>query len=622
MRLVEIRSLDGPNVYRLEPTIKLEVAIGRRRTWFGQRLPGAHARVRLGAPIPASQLPLPIHDLAAWVRRLHRLTGADGWLAAETRPGTGGRSRVPVTAHRTSEPGHWVIAFPWGQRGRAEAIAAGAYRLVELDLAPGTTRSPDRPGGSRALGRVLRSVADASTDPPTWIRDVDRRMPAVSISGTNGKTTTTRMITHILRASGRRVGTTTSEGVLIDEILVEAGDLTGPLGARSVLERPDVEVAVLETARGGIVLRGAGYESNDASVLTNVSSDHMDLQGLHTLPELAEVKSTIVRMTRPQGVVVLNAEDDLVAAAARVARAPVWWFAVGGPNRRVRRHAARGGTAFVIIDGAIAELAGGRATPIVPLERVPSTLGGIARHNVANALAAAAAARALGATREAVSEGLRTFAPTAEAAPGRLNLYRRGDQVVMVDFAHNEGGLEVALDTVEGLAGDRAARGGRAWLGVIIGTAGDRPDDTLRGIGRMAATRADAVAIKETLGYLRGRTRGSVIGELRAGVASAGLDGRAVPVFEGETAAVAGMLDTWGAAGQRRAAAGAGSSTERGDPRSPSPHGMPGVLLVMCHAEREAVVAVLEKDGFAPVGVEELSRLRDLFPATRTPPGG
>ena len=205
------------------------------------------------------------------------------------------------------------------------------------------------------------------------------------------------------------------------------------------------------------MLRGVGYESNDASVLTNVSSDHMDLHGIHTLPELAEVKSVICRITRPDGVVVLNADDDLVAAVAQRVTAPVWLFSTAArARRRIRRHLAGGGTAFVLEDGQLVELAPAGRSPIVAVTDVPATLGGLARHNIANALAAAAGARAMGATQAQVADGLRTFSPSAEQAPGRLNLYRRGETTVIVDFAHNEAGVSAVLDVAEGLVGDRA----------------------------------------------------------------------------------------------------------------------------------------------------------------------
>jgi cyanophycin synthetase len=582
VRLIEIRLLEGPNVYRLEPAVKLEVAVGRRRSWYGTRSPGRHAIVRLSEPVSRASAPPPVRDMAAWVERLHRETGAAEWLRAEGRaPESGRRPRIPVAIHRTSEPGHWIVAFPWRERGRAQAIADGAYRLTDLavDLRAGATSRHARP--SRTLARTLATIREAGTQPPPWIRDADRHIPVVSISGTNGKSTTTRMITHILHAAGRRVGTTTSDGVLFDERLVEAGDLTGPAGARSVFGNPEVQVGVLETARGGIVLKGVGYESNEASVLTNVSSDHLDLHGIHTLPELADVKATIARITKPDGVAVLNADDPLVAALAPTLRARVCLFSLRASNPRIKRHVARGGLALVEDDGALVELAAdGKRHVICPTVDVPSTIRGLARHNVANALAAAGAARALGATIDQVADGLRSFNPSAELAPGRMNLYRIGNRLVIVDFAHNEAGLTVVMDVAEGLVGNRAARKGKRFLTLVIGTAGDRPDDTLRGIGRIAAEHADQVAIKETLDYLRGRTRESTIGELLEGVRAGGGRPSDVPVYVDEPAATRGELTTPG-----RIAA----------------DGLPGILVVMTHADRAGVVAAITELGAVPV---------------------
>src|SRR5207249_11516742 len=196
---------------------------------------------------------------------------------------------------------------------------------------------------ARLVARWSERIGEARTSPPTWIRDGDRRVPIVSISGTNGKSTVTRLITHILVRAGRKVGTTTSDGVLVNERMVDPGDWTGPGGAGQILGRRDVDVAVLETARGGIVLRGVGYESNDASVLTNVTSDHLDLQGIHTLPELAEVKATICRITKPDGWVVLNADDRHVAAVAGHVRAKVAFFSVAASAPAVVRRQLRRG---------------------------------------------------------------------------------------------------------------------------------------------------------------------------------------------------------------------------------------------------------------------------------------
>lgn len=569
MRLVEVRLLDGPNIYRLEPAVRIEVTVGRRRSWYGQRSPARYALVRLGAAVPASAAPSPVVALAIWIRRLHR-------RALERR--------VSVTIHRTSEPGHWAVAYPWREREKAGLIAEAALRLV------------DQPT-ERLLARALRRIGEAGSSPPAWITDeqlsaTGRSVPLISVSGTNGKSTTTRMITHIARRAGLRVGTTTTDGVLIDEQMVEAGDFTGPQGARAVLTNPAVDLAVLETARGGILLRGLGYQSNHASVLTNISPDHLDLQGVHTLPELAEVKSVICRVTRSDGAVVLNADDPLVAAVARRVRARVFLFSLRPAGARVRAHLARGGLAFVLDDGWLVERDGSVRRPIVAVTDISATLGGLARHNVANALAAAAGARALGLPYEAIADGLRDFRNSSELMPGRLNLYLNGQRLVVVDYAHNEAGLAALLDTAEALLGARGRRKGT--ISAIIGTAGDRPDDGLREVGRIAAARADEVAIKESLTFLRGRTRAGVIGELKAGMRAYGAPTASVPVYEDETAAMRGELTTPG-----RLAA--------------NDDGTPRMVLLMCHEQRDEVEAYLKANGFRPMrDVSELDTLRGI----------
>ncbi|MGH2467267.1 MAG: Mur ligase family protein, partial [Candidatus Limnocylindrales bacterium] len=178
----------------------------------------------------------------------------------------------------------------------------------------------------------MRELRAIDGDGPGWLTDAERRIPIVSITGTNGKTTTTRMLSHILGLAGRLVGTTTSDGVLLDERLVEPGGWFGPGGARQVLERAEVQVAVLETARGGILLRGLGYESNDVAIVTNITSDHLDLQGIHTLPEVAEVKAVVAQVTRPRGTAVLGADDPLVLAMAPLVRARVALCSTASPT--------------------------------------------------------------------------------------------------------------------------------------------------------------------------------------------------------------------------------------------------------------------------------------------------
>jgi cyanophycin synthetase len=585
VRVVEIRMLEGPNVYRLEPVVKLELAVGRRRTWYGQRDPGRHALVQLGAAVPTREWPDPIAAVVAWVRRLR----------VDHEEGRGG-----LAVHRSSDPGHWIITFPWRGEERARILTEAALALAERDVSP--SRTARLTGAQERLrARWVERIADARTTPPSWIRDRDRRTPAISISGTNGKSTVSRLVTHILLQSGMHVGTTTSDGVLVDERMVEPGDWTGPGGAQQILRRSDIDVAVLETARGGIVLRGMGYESNDASILTNVSADHLDLQGIHTLPELAEVKSTVCRITKKSGWVTLNGDDPLVAAIGRRVRANVALFTIASALPPVvRRHLTKGGRAYVVRDGWLTELEGERASRVVEVARVPITIGGLARHNVANALAAAGGARGMGATLHHVRDGLIDFSPSAERSPGRLNLFRLGARLVIVDFAHNEAGIDAVLDVAEGIAAGGAGR--TAPITVIIGTAGDRPDDTLRGIGRIAAERAQRVAIKETRKYLRGRTPRSVIGELLAGVKSGGVAAGDVPVYRSETAALRAELNGAGAG-----SAGHGRGADA-----------PRVIVLMCHEEREEVFELLASMGARPLDVA--SELTTIVPRLQDRP--
>jgi cyanophycin synthetase len=576
VRQVEIRLLEGPNVYRLEPVVKVEVAVGRRRTWYGQRAPGRHALVHLGVDVSRRDWPAQIDALVDWIRRL-RVDHDEG--------------RAGVVVHRSSDPGHWIVTFPWVGAERAHTIAEAALALTDRDVS--AARHARLTGAQeRLLDRWTERIQGSRTTPPAWIRDADRRLPVVSITGTNGKSTVTRLVTHILVCAGRKVGTTTSDGVLVNERLVDAGDWTGPAGAWQILGRSDLDLAVLETARGGLVLRGMGYESNEVGVVTNVSSDHLDLQGIHTLPELAEVKSTVVRVTKPDGWAVLNADDPLVTAMSRRVRASVAFFTLGDGATGVVRRVVDGGAGrgYVIRDGWMVELEGDKAREIVEVGRVPITIGGLARHNVANALAASAAARGLGATIDEVRDGLVDFRPTTDRSPGRLNLYRLGARIVIVDFAHNEAGVSAILDVAEGIAGGAAGRA--APITMIVGTAGDRPDDTLRGIARISAERAQRVAIKETQKYLRGRSRESIVGELMAGIRAARVPTTDVPVYESETAALRAEL-----------------ADATGKPR---------IVVLLCHEERDEVFALLKSLGAKPIDVA--TELTSLVPRLQERP--
>jgi cyanophycin synthetase len=265
----------------------------------------------------------------------------------------------------------------------------------------------------------------------------------------------------------------------------------------------------------------------------------------------------------------------------------------------VRRHVERGGRAYLVRSGWLVEANGPEETDIAEIRRIPITIGGLARHNVANALAAAGGARGLGASIAEVRDGLLDFRPDAAKSPGRLNLFRLGAKVIIVDFAHNEAGISAVLDVAEGIAGGAAGRA--APITVIIGTAGDRPDDTLRGIGKIAAERAQRVAVKQTLGYLRGRTPESVVGELLVGVVAGGGDPAAVPIYDSETAALRAELN--------------GGS---GGPADGSRPDAARVVVLMCHSERDQVFDLLATLGARPVDVT--SELTELVPRLQERP--
>jgi cyanophycin synthetase len=315
------------------------------------------------------------------------------------------------------------------------------------------------------------------------------------------------------------------------------GDYTGPSGARRVLLDPNVDVAVLETARGGILLRGVAFESADVGVMINVTADHLSLHGVETIETLAEVKSVVVRLVRPGGLVVLNADDPNVARQATRVRADVLFITQDPTRQTVVDHLARGGRALLRIEDAIVHAVGDTREKVIDLRDAPITWGGVARHMVENAMCAAGAALGLGLPLEQIAAGLRTFRSDVRSNAGRLNVFRLHGTIIVVDYAHNESGLEALIAFGRGLSG------GAGRLSAIIGTAGDRQDDVLVGIGRIAAEQADRVYIKENLRYLRGRPAEEIVDLIRSGINEAHGLGKLVGVYPSEHQALIAALD-------------------------------------------------------------------------------
>ncbi|UUZ59203.1 Mur ligase family protein [Nocardioides sp. B-3] len=370
------------------------------------------------------------------------------------------------------------------------------------------------------------------------------------------------------------VGWSNTDGIYIDGEVVEAGDYSGPSGAGRVLAHPQVQLAVTETARGGILLKGIGLTRNDVSVVTNVTADHLGLQGIDTVDQLAEVKSVVPRITRKEGWAVLNGDDPRVLAMTSIIKAQPWVFSRDPDSPAIRDVMNAGGRATTVIDGWITVLRpGSDPLPLVELVDVPMTLAGLSRFNIENALAAASAALAIGISAETVVAGLRTFLPDAEHNPGRMNFFSLpGEVTVVMDPAHNEAGLEALPEIMEGVRRSDA----RLLLG--LGAVGDRTDELIDAPGEIGAKGSDVVAIGHKERYLRNRTMDEIDVLLRAGAARVGVTD--IETYETEVECPAALV------AQARA----------GD-----------VVGLMCHAEREAAYAWIGEHGGTADGPDELS---------------
>ncbi|NJK33604.1 MAG: cyanophycin synthetase [Oscillatoriales cyanobacterium SM2_2_1] len=376
--------------------------------------------------------------------------------------------------------------------------------IVEVNAAPGF-----RMHTAPSVG-IPRNVAEPVIDmlfPP----GTPTRIPIVAITGTNGKTTTTRLTAHIFKHAGQIVGYTTTDGIYIGNWLVEKGDNTGPYSAQVILRDPTVEVAVLETARGGILRSGVSFDGCDVGVVLNVQADHLGLGDINSLEEMAAVKSVVARMAFPSGYAVLNADDPLVAAMASVVKAQVAYFSLNPSNPIVQEHTQQGGLAAVYENGFLSILKGDWTLRIEQAIHVPVTLGGKADFMIQNALAASLAAFVQGVRIEDIRDALTCFVTSAEQTPGRMNLFALGDIHALVDYAHNPAGYRAIANFLTTWQGERIG---------IIGAPGDRRDQDIIELGRLAAGMFDHILIKEDHDR-RGRGVGEVAELLKRGIVSA-----------------------------------------------------------------------------------------------------
>jgi cyanophycin synthetase len=353
------------------------------------------------------------------------------------------------------------------------------------------------------------------------------------------------MISHILKLMGRRVGMTSTDGIVVDGRLIKKGDMSGPKSAQMVLQNPTVDTAVFEVARGGILREGLGYDRNDVAVVTNVTGDHLGLGGIDSLGQLANVKAVVVEAVPRAGSAVLNADDAHVYRMGRHCSGRVVLFSLATQKGedgydRVDGHTGRGGAAFCLQPTSEGELVvlrlGSRTMPVLYTHLIPATFGGRARMNVANALAAAAAAWSAGAHLHDIRQGLRTFTTSFFQAPGRLNLLDVGGVRVVIDYCHNVDGMRQLADFVNRMMAEPttkagrlgpAAGGGRTGRAIgVIGIPGDRRDDDQREYGALAAGAFDEIIVREDK-HLRGRAPGVSAANVTDGVRVARATGAA-----------------------------------------------------------------------------------------------
>jgi cyanophycin synthetase len=453
------------------------------------------------------------------------MAGQEVWLRDNANLSTGGTSR-DVTDRVHPDVARLCL--------RVAALVGLDIAGIDLRLADIAEPLPPAGGPGTATGGVIevnavpglrmhlapvqgraRDVGDAIVR-AMFPNGSDGRIPTVAVTGTNGKTSVSRLTAHLLAGTGVTVGLTSTDGVVIDGRTVLDADATGPRSAQTVLGDPSVQAAVLETARGGTLRRGLGYDWSDVGVITNITADHLGQDGLDTIEDVAHVKALVAERVRDGGTLVLNADDPWVRSLVdrprvRADRKRVVWFGTDPENPVLGAHLSQGRTAYLLQDGWLVQATGPRRTPLVRLGDLPGGYGGAAPYAAANALAAIAAARALGASVDVVTRRLADFDPPAHN-PGRGTLLRCGDVSVFLDYAHNPAALAAVLRTLHRLFGpDRCV--------AAVTLPGDRRDDLLAASAQVLAdgvTRAVLYDDEDPRGRAPGEVSALVEREMRA----------------------------------------------------------------------------------------------------------
>lgn len=410
----------------------------------------------------------------------------------------------------------------------SKPFSAESDAIIEVNAAPGIRMHhyPYRGKPRKVAEAIVNHLFPAGTS---------ARIPIVSVTGTNGKTTTTRLIAHIVRQRNLLVGMANSDGIWVGDKQIIAGDTTGPGSARTVLGDPDVEVAVLETARGGILRAGLGYDFADVAVITNISEDHFGQYGIENLDDLAHVKSVVAEAVRKHSYVILNADDAyVVKIASRSIKGKIIFFSMQEQNPLLKQHLGAGGVGVFIKRGKVIVAIGDTVVRVGNIKEFPITSQGRAVHNVQNVLAAVGAAWALGIPGKEIGRALSRFYSNPTDNPGRMNIYDVNGFQVMIDYGHNAAGIEQVTSFAGKLRPKRL-------IGVVT-VPGDRPNDSILKVGMLAGKRFDNIFIREDID-LRGRNPGEVAELIKAGALQAGMKENGIKVILNETEAFRTALE-------------------------------------------------------------------------------
>ncbi len=404
-------------------------------------------------------------------------------------------------------------------------IRKGYGCIIEVNAAPGIRMhlSPSK-GEKRNVAEPILDMVYPEGEPFS--------VPIVSVTGTNGKTTTTNMIAHIMSQMGLTTGKTTTNGIYINSICLEKGDMTGPASARKILNNRDIDIAVLETARGGILREGLGYCRADVAVLTNLAEDHLGIDGIEELEDLFFVKCLVAEAVKKNGFCVLNADDPWILKAADYTKGQVILYSNDPANKHLHEHIGKGGAA-VFTDNEKVFIADSNIKEVLDVREIPATHGGLLKHNIYNSLAAIAACHALGAPSDAICKALLEFKSDIYQNPGRFNIFRINDITVVLDYGHNYNGYKFTIEGLKGLDHNR--------LYGVVGMPGDRRDIDIQRVGELCGLAFDGIIIKED-SDLRGRQPMETAGILYRSALAAGIPAQRIEIIPSECDALEKVL--------------------------------------------------------------------------------